>query len=638
MHEVRRSRRAFARNLTLLMLLLLAPRARCEALVDDRSLADMSLEQLSRIQVTSVARRRQPLGDAAASIYVITAEDIRRSGATSIPEALRLAPNLLVARADANQWAISARGFNSVLANKMLVLVDGRTVYSPLFSGVFWEVQDVLLEDVERIEVISGPGGTLWGTNAVDGVINIITRLPQDTQGLLIGATDGNTARSTEARWGGAIGSGIHYRVYGKLLERDASERANESSVHDGSNRSAGGFRANWIHGGQGAALQGDLYRQSIDQAGSFRRLAGGNVMGRYGVTFPDSSSLRLQAYLDRTLRDQPGSVHDALTTIDLDFLHNLPVFGRHHVQYGAGYRRQPDEVVDFSPGFALLPPTRDQQGANLYLQDEVLLPARLQATAGFKLQYDDYTRWEALPNVRLAWKPSNEHLVWAALSRAVRAPARVDVDFFSPAAPPHVFLNGGPSFRSEVLYVAELGFRGQLTPALSYSVTGFLDRDDRLRSLTLEPGGPQFENGLKGDGRGVEAWGSYRVIVPWRLSVGLLELRRHVEVAPGHTSLAAGAATLGDDPNYRWTLRSSADLPLGGEWDVMLRRVGPLSGGVTPSYTAVDSRLGVRLPGGLTASVTGQNLFAPSHAEWGPPVTRAVFDPAVLFQLEWRH
>ena len=283
------------------------------------SLADLSLEQLASIEVTSVSKRAQRLSDVAGSVYVITAEDIRRSGATSLPEVLRFAPNLQVARADANQYAITARGFNSVLANKMLVLVDGRTIYSPLFSGVFWEERDPMLEDVERIEVLSGSGGTLYGSNAVNGVINIITRSAEHTHGALASVTVGSADRAVAARYGAGTAGGLNWRVYARRTLLDHTQLTSGVPVRDGSDRNRAGFRADRSGDGRQFTVQGDVYENRIDQAPAARQLRGGNLLARYGRDLGDAGQWQLQAYLDRTERDQPGAIRDRIDTIEIE-------------------------------------------------------------------------------------------------------------------------------------------------------------------------------------------------------------------------------------------------------------------------------------------------------------------------------
>lgn len=348
-------------------------------------LTDLTLEQLTNIEVTSVSRRAERLSAAAGSVYVITADDIRSSGATSIAEVLRLAPNLHVARADANQYAISARGFNSTTANKMLTLIDGRTVYSPLFSGVFWEAQDVMLEDVERIEVMSGSGGTVWGSNAVNGFINIVTRSAGDTQGTLASVGGGNRERLVSVRYGGAMPGGGHYRIYGKLAGRSPTSTATGTPIRDASERTQTGLRADWGTASGNFTLQGDVYTSDIDQgaAPAQRRIAGLNLLGRMTRTLDDGSSLRLQAYYDRTERDQPGAVRDALDTFAVEFQHAPQARGSHTPLWGGGYRYQADRLANLGPALAFLPARRTQALANLFLQDELALRQDLGLTLG---------------------------------------------------------------------------------------------------------------------------------------------------------------------------------------------------------------------------------------------------------------
>jgi iron complex outermembrane receptor protein len=291
------------------------------------------------VDVTSVSKRVQRLSDVAASVFVISAEDIRRSGATSLPEALRLAPNLQVARADANQYAITARGFNAVLANKMLVLIDGRTAYSPLFSGVFWEAQDVVLEDVERIEVLSGSGGTLYGSNAVNGVINIIMRSASDTHGLLVAAGGGSQDNVETVRYGGETGGGASYRVYGRHSGRDNTAFGNGTPIRDASARTQVGFRTDWPGQAHSSTLQGDFYESRIEQApaGNARRISGFNLLGRHARQLDDGASAQVQVYYDRTNREQPGALNDTLDTLDAEFQHQSRPTASQQLLWGAG-------------------------------------------------------------------------------------------------------------------------------------------------------------------------------------------------------------------------------------------------------------------------------------------------------------
>jgi iron complex outermembrane receptor protein len=593
------------------------------------SLADLTLEQLGNIQITSVSRRPERLADAAASIYVITAEDIRRSGTRTLPEVLRLAPNLQVARADANQYAVSARGFNNVLANKMLVLMDGRTVYSPLFSGVFWEAQDVMLEDVERIEVISGPGGTLWGSNAVNGVINIITSPAAATQSALVSAGGGSKDSLGALRYGGEFGAGGHYRVYGKYSDMAHTSAANGTSVGDASARVQAGFRADWSGDAvQNYTIQGDAYEADIDQnLLARRRVSGFNVLGRLTRDLGNGGNLLAQTYYDRTERKQPGAIIETLDTLDIEIQHGLRPLARHNVLWGGGYRYSVDRVQNISPAaLALLPPHRNLGLANIFVQDEIALHPDLALTVGLKAEHNNYTGLEYLPNVRLAWKPAGDRLVWGALSRAVRAPARIDRDLFVPGTPPFA-LAGGANFVSEVANVVELGYRAQHSAALSYSITAFQHNFDRLRSLEPAVGGLMFDNKVEGTNTGIEAWGNYRVNEKWRLAGGLVQQSVRFNVKPGGANVG-GFGALGNDPSHWWTLRSSFDISPRVEFDLMARRIGALSNPAVPGYTAVDARLGWRVRPNLELSLTAQNLFDPRHAEWNTlvDVTRGFF------------
>ncbi|RYX90168.1 MAG: TonB-dependent receptor [Comamonadaceae bacterium] len=601
-------------------------------------LAGLTLEQLANIQVTSVSRREERLADAAGSVFVISSEDIRRSGAVNLPEVLRLAPNLHVARADANQYAISARGFNSTTANKMLVLVDGRTVYSPLFSGVFWDAQDVMLEDVERIEVLSGPGGTLWGSNAVNGFINIITKTAQATQGGLVSLGVGTRDRAHALRWGGSLGGDGFYRVYGKHSSRDNTVNPAGASKQDGSGKTQAGFRADWGLGADKVTLQGDAYQSDIDQAtpNGDRHLEGANILGRYVRELGPSSGLRLQAYVDHTLRRQPGSVIDRLDTLDVDIQHNFQPTPSQRVLWGAGYRVQDDRVDNISAGLAFLPAQKNLKLANVFAQDEIALAPGLDFTLGLKLEHNDYTGLEYLPNARLAWRPAAGHLVWGGVSRTLRIPSRIDRELFAPATPPYTALAGGANFRSEVADVFEFGYRSQATPALAYSATLFHHRFDRQRSVEPTAAGPVISNMIDGTTSGVEAWGTYRASSSWRLKAGMFWQRQKLQLKAGSASIG-GVTNLGNDPGHQWSVGSSWDLAPAVELDVTARHTGALPNPTLASYTALDMRVGWRPRAGMDVSVTLQNLAGARHYEWGSPASRAQIERAAFVKLAWK-
>jgi iron complex outermembrane receptor protein len=593
-------------------------------------IAELSLEQLASITVTTASRRAEALVDAPASIYVITAEDIRRSGANSIPELLRLAPNLQVARADNSQYAISARGFNNVLANKMLVLIDGRTVYTPLFSGVFWEAQDTFLEDIERIEVISGPAATLWGANGVNGVINIITRSSARTKGTLVAGVGGTRESGIGARFGADAFADGTYRVYAKYTDRDHFNLTSGAAIRDASRMLASGLRADWERAGQTFTLQGDGYSGDVDQAPAARSISGGNLLGRWTRSLEAGSGLQLQAYYDRTNRDHPGTFKEALDTFDVELQHTIGAIPGHRLIWGAGYRLSRDRVQN-SVSQAFVPADRTLRWGNVFAQDEIALLERLELTLGLKLETNIYTGTEYLPNARLAWHPSPQHLVWAAYSRAVRAPSRIDRDVFFPGVPPFLLVSN-TTFESEIARIVEVGYRAHPAPALSFSATAFHHDYPNLRSVGLSPAGPVFANGIEGRVQGVEAWGVYQATPAWRLTGGLVTIHERLRVAPGKVDFG-GLASLGNDPNHIALLRSAWDITSRHQLDLALRHAGALKNPVVPSYTVLDARFGWRVTEGLELSLAVQNAFNRDYSEWGVPNNRAMVERAVFLK-----
>src|SRR6266702_7615751 len=554
-------------------------------------LADLSLEELSNLEITSVSKHAERLADAPASVFVITAEDIRRSGATSLPEALRIAPNLEVARVNANSYSISARGFNNTAGNKLLVLIDGRIVYTPLFSGVVWDVQDVVLEDVERIEVISGPGATLWGVNAVNGVINVLTRRSTDTQGGFASARAGNEGRSYNLRHGGALGeSGGSFRIYGKFFDVFNTTTAKGDTARDGWEKGQVGFRTDWGTTANGFTLQGDAYQGLEDRTTPTdpnpgkTHVSGGNLLGRWNGDLAAGDHLQVQFYFDNTERDIPGAFVERLNTYDVEFLYSLKPIENNAITWGGGHRVAYDYVTNGTVAF--LPPNVKLHWTNLFAQDEITLKENWRLTLGSKFENNYYTGTEFLPSVRLAWKPEPQQLVWGAVSRAVRAPSRIDRDFFT--GPPVQFA-GGPDFVSVVVKVFEVGYRAQPSPRASYSISLFHNIYDKLRS---------------------------------------------VEPAAGVAFVIANKIE-GTDPKLQWTLRSSLDLT-DAEFDVSVRHVSALPNPGVPAYTAVDARYAWRVRRDLELSVVGQNLFDPGHPEFGAEPGRSEIARGAYVKLRW--
>lgn len=640
-----------ARRSTVLALaltgLLQAP---CSGAAGDPGLADLSLEELGAIEVTSVSKRRERILDAPASIFVITHEDIRRSGATTLAEALRLAPNLQIAQVNASQFAISARGFNNAnnLSNKLLVLVDGRTVYSPIYSGVFWDQQDVLLEDVDRIEVISGPGGTLWGANAVNGVINVTTKSAKETQGGYVTLGGGDAAYGGAFRYGGRLGGTGSMRLYAKATDLNNTERADGVALSDGWTMTQAGFRADWGTDARSFTFQGDLYEgRSHDRVfyGPVRA-SGANLLARWNERFQSGADLQVQAYFDRSQREDRFAFQGDADTYDLEFQNGIPL-GRHKVLWGGGYREMRDHIRPTLPPAVIFfePQSERLSWGNIFVQDEVSLAQTLRLTLGLKLESNDYTGWEHLPSARLAWNPDEAHLVWGAVSRAIRAPARLDRDlhmhFVGVLPPPFdnlAVIDGGPDFVSEVADVYEVGYRAQPVQGLTYSFTVFHHNFDRLRSgqtpTLLTPA--RIENMMEGEVNGVEGWASFQATDWWRLGVGFVELRKELRVKPGSTD-PDGPAALGNDPEHQWMLRSTLNPVAHVEFDVIVRGASRLPDPEVPGYTTVDARLGWRASKALDFFVVGRNLFDPGHPEFGDMPGRSEIPRSIFAGLTWR-
>ncbi|HWM90553.1 MAG TPA: TonB-dependent receptor [Thermoanaerobaculia bacterium] len=609
-------------------------------------LKKLSIEELMEIDVTSVSRRSERLAGAAAAIAVVTQEDIRRSGATSLPQALRLVNSLHVARQTQGTWAVSARGFNLTTANKMLVLIDGRSVYTPLFSGVFWDVQDTLLEDVERIEVIRGPGATLWGANAVNGIINVITKRAADTQGGLLAAGAGDEERGFGGvRYGGVIGaSGTsgHYRVYGKYFDRDSMVLVDGSDAGDPMRMGQGGFRADWGGAGRDAfTVQGDAYTGRLGETTrDDTDLDGGNLLGRWSRTFSEESDLELQVYWDRTHRRIPNLFEEHLDTLDLDFQHRLPLADRHDLVWGFGYRYHHDRVGN-SPAVAFLPARRDFDLFSIFAQDEIsLLEDRLNVTVGTKLEHNNSTGLEVQPSVRAAWMASERRTLWAAVSRAVRTPTRIDEDvvFFLPDGSP--LLVGSRDFESEEVTAWELGYRIQPHPELLLDVAAFYNVYDQLRSLEPPADRPfpiTLANRLEAETWGIELRSNMQPVSGWRLQVGYAWLDKEFRRDQGGRDPGEGMAE-GNDPEHRATLRSSLDLPAGLELDAWLRYVSELPSPFVDGYTELDLHLGWQATDALGLALVGRNLLHGSHAEFGPagPLREEV-ERSVYGKVVWR-
>ncbi|HEX2854626.1 MAG TPA: TonB-dependent receptor [Opitutaceae bacterium] len=620
------------------------------------ALKKMSVEELMNLEVMSVSRQPEKLLDAASAIQLITGSHIRRSGATTIPEALRLANNLQVAQKTSHGWGISARGFNTELANKLLVRFDGRTVYTPLFSGVFWNAQDYLLEDLDRIEVISGPGGALWGANAVNGVINIISRKASETQGWYLEAGGGNVLKNfAGARYGGALSPKVHYRVYGRRFVRDELTFANGKPAVDSWEMNQGGFRLDaepWAP--TTLTLQGNLYSGHADvPPGGNGDYSGENILGRWSQVFSGDSDLSLQVYYDRTHLYTPitnefgptSILTDELDTYDVDFQHRFPLNRQHRIVWGVGYRFTHNTVMS-AQTLAIVPARLDQKLFSSFVQDEVLLGENLTLTLGTKLEHNSYTGRELEPSARLQWKFSPEKLLWGAVSRAVRTPSRIDRDAFQPR-PSFAILGGNPNFQSENVIAYEAGYRGALASRGTVSVAGFYNVYDRLRSLSFTPATiiPLFfENNVEGETYGVELSATYDLLENWRIRGGYTWLKERLRIKAGKGDLG-NALNETSDPEHQLSLRSSVDLSESVEFDAGLRWVDTLVNnnngvpGTVPSYLELDVRVAWRPTPRLELSIAGQNLLHSRHPEFGlTGPLREEIKRSVHGKISWRY
>ena len=576
-------------------------------------LGQLSIEELANIDVSSVSKTAQPLSEAPAAIFVVTHEDIARSGATDLPEMLRLAPNLHVAQITAGSHAISARGFNGSAADKLLVLIDGRSVYTPFSHGVFWNVQHVPRENIERIEVISGPGATLWGANAVNGVINIVTRRSGESQGGVLEAGAGNLKRRVNLQYGGALGEGLSYRLYGDTAEHGHSETASGDDARDAWHRRQAGFRLDWSASDDLFTLQGDIYRgQQEETTAADQDNSGHNLVARWTRQTRGGGTLQVQAYYDDLERSVPGRFQDRLRTYDLDVQHSFALGSAHQMVLGGGYRVTEDRFKvqpEATKSQFFDPEARRQTLVNAFVQDTIALTPALKLTLGLKLEDDPYTGVEPLPSARLSWQVADSALLWAAVSRAVRAPSRLDRDFVEVHSF-GVYLTGR-DFQAEKLVAYELGYRAQPTARSSVSVSAFYNDYDDLRSFELTNGGLPivFANMMEGESYGIEAWGSYQAADWWRLSGGFNWLHKNLRYKPGAANIV-GTHIAGNDPDYQVSLRSMMDLGRGVALDIDLRNIGELPSPASPSYTELGVSLRWAMSDTVEIALTGANLL----------------------------
>jgi iron complex outermembrane recepter protein len=584
------------------------------------SLKKLSIEELMNVEVTSVSKIAEPLSDAPAAVYVITRDDILAAGAITIPDMLRLAPNLQVAQITASTFAVTARGFNGPLASKLLVLIDGRSIYTPLYSGVLWDAQDVPPEDIERIEVISGPGAALWGANAVNGIINITTRKAIDTQGGSLALGGGNLEQRASLQYGGKLSDDVSYRAYVDSFHHSHDITATDANAQDDWKQYQGGFRLDWTPSGDLLTLQGDYYGGWENKlAPPPQETSGGNLLARWNHALTGGSALQIQAYYDNTAWSLPGVASDYLNTYDLDAQHSFSRGTRQSIVWGGGVRVEEDNaptILSATQFLLISPQRRTLNYANVFVQDSISVTSRLKLILGTKLEHDAYSGFAPLPSARLSWKVTDSDLVWGAVSRAVRAPSRIDRDTFEVLGP--IILLRGGNFQSEKLTAYELGYRGEASSNVSISMSTFYNVYKDLRSAeTLPDNSIEFANRMEGDTYGVELWANCRINTWWRLAAGANWLHKNLHFEVGSSGIG-GIAIAGDDPSYQVSVRSTMDLAPDWALNFDLRRIGSLPDPASPAYTELNARIAWMLSRSVDLSLTGSNLMHAHHLEFG--------------------
>ena len=596
---------------------------------EPRSFADLSIEELMNETVTSVSKKEQPLFDSAAAISVLTNDDLRRSGATTIPDALRLVPGMDVGSVNSREFAVSARGFNSVFANKLLVLMDGRPVYTILFGGVYWDLQQTMLEDVDRIEVIKGPGATVWGANAVNGVINVVTRSARDTQGGMIYGGGGDVHQEMGGvRYGGRLGENTYYRVFAGYQANDDYPLANGQSAGDQWQGRTTGFRIDhYPDPDTHLTWQADATDVRSDMSDGYNL----NTLGRWTRQLSARSNVEVQAYYDRLYRDESARSAPLSDTFDLTAQHTFGLGDRHDVIWGGGYRFIDNQIGQTTPANTVRDGDFNLNLFSAFVQDEFkLVPDRFTLITGIKVEHNDYTGFELQPSVRMVFKPAKNQTVWAAVSRAVRTPSAAEGrDTFAIAVGPPApgpgggsylpAIVGNPDIKSEVLWAYEMGYR--FVPASQVNVDLAVFYNDYSNLITFGetssfvPGAPvgtleiPWENSLAGHTYGGEAAVTVTPMATWRLIAGYSLMLQQIHGPAGANRDVARPA-----PTHQATLRSSHDLTKRTSLDVQFRYVDNIDG--VPGYVTADIRIAHRLTERLELSLVGQNLMDNRHPE----------------------
>jgi iron complex outermembrane recepter protein len=636
------------------------------------SLKSLSLAQLGSVEVTTASKEPEQVWKTPAAIFVLTQEDIRRSGATSIPEVLRLVPGVQVSRSDGDHWSVGIRGFADQFSKSMLVMVDGRSIYTPLFAGVYWAQQDgLLLQDVERIEVIRGPGGTIWGANAVNGVINIITKSAKDTHGTLASVGGGNLDQGIGAfRYGAGNGRNLDYRIYGKAFSRGSEFHPDDAS-YDHWRLGQMGFRTDWTASDRDQlTVQGDIYKGGIGElvavalfnppsqlnADTADQVSGGNLLASWRRQLGADSDIRVQGYYDRTFTLAPH-YQETRNTFDLDFIHRFPLPGRQRLTWGVGARFSPSEFVQIVDSLDFLPHDIANNVYSGFVQDEIaLVPDKLSLTIGTKLEHNNYTGFEVQPGVRGVWTISPHQAFWAAVTRSVRTPSRIEEDIklsaFALAVPPiYAEIDGNRDLSSEQLVGYEAGYRSLITPKLYVDFAFFHNSYDNLVSLgnsfvTLDPDPAPahfsvhfpWVNGYKGNTDGFEIAPDWKPAAWFQMKAAYSYLNLDLSLKPGNPDNQAVTLHEGSSPHNQLALQTRFNLPRHFEFDQTYRYVSALPAQQVDGYSTADVRFGWTPNHQLEFSIVGQNLFEPQHTEFGrDPGPLVGIRRAVYAQILWR-
>jgi len=604
-------------------------------------LSRMSLEQLANVEVTSVSKSAQPLSSAAASIYVITREEILRSGVLSVPEALRLAPNLQVTQLTSTEYSNGARGFAGApdvqnFSNKILILIDGRSVYSPLFSGVTYDMLDVVMDDIDRIECISGPGATLWGANAMNGVINIITRKASDTHGALVRLDGGPEEQAAALRYGAEMGQDAAFRVYAKWFDRGSTDLENGVDAVNEWTKLQAGFRMDGGSGRNRFTVQGDYQEADQSFTGSTDvPFSGANLLGRWDHA-GDRLNTRVQVFFDRVDRGRtPQGLAFDIDTYDFDLQQSATVGARHNLVWGLG--RRSNDYHTQNNDLAFVPNHRTLELTNVFLQDSITLSEELKLTAGIKFEDNSYSDWSTLPDLRLSWAPNDKTLFWIAGSRAIRAPTPFDTDV-QEFVGGQLFVLGDPDFKTEKVWAYELGYRGNPDARLSLSASVFYSEYDDLRTIEVTPVAflpLRWGNLMEGSAYGFEAWADIQILPWWRLSPGVRTLHKDLEFSEGASQIV-GVRQAGNDPSSRYYLKSSMDLRR-FTFDVMIRKVSELPDPALDDYTEMNARFAWRATEKLELAVKGFNLLNETHLEYPDPSGQRV-RRSVMAELRYNY